>query len=139
YYLYAALALFTATSVMDKHILTGHKLPPTAFLAFQHLFFAAIFSAWILFARSEWRAEFGALSRETRLLVLLVSVLTIGYRFAQIEALTLAPAALVLSVKRLSVLMATAAGGRLFREERRGRKIVAVVALLAGATIVLVY
>lgn len=139
YYLYAALLLFTATSVMDKHILSGYKLPPTAFLAFQHLFFAVIFAVWTLAARVDWRAAFGALSPATRWLILLVSVLTIGYRFAQIEALTLAPAALVLSVKRLSVLMATAAGGRLFREERRGRKIVAVLALLAGATIVLVY
>jgi drug/metabolite transporter (DMT)-like permease len=131
----AALLLFTATSILDKVLLTDLAMGPLSLMAFQHVFTPVVFLVFIL-ASGRKPVAAAAFPREALLWIAAVAVLTLGYRFTQFEAVYLAPVALVLAVKRVSVFIAAMAGGKLFDESRLGRKAVAILLLLAGATLV---
>ena len=62
-----------------------------------------------------------------------VSICTVVYRYTQIEAVKIAPVALVLSLKRTSVFISTVVGGKLFHEQHLVRKGIATIILLSGA------
>ena len=47
-YILIALILFTVTSLLDRLLLKEYKLPPYTFMAFQQLFYALIFSIFVL-------------------------------------------------------------------------------------------
>lgn len=131
----AALLLFTATSVLDRLLLTDLKLRPLPMMAFQQTFFAGYFIIFAVVAQRGPQALAAAAKGSWRW-ILLVAVLTFGYRFAQIEATALVPVALVLAVKRLSVFIGAMAGGRLFSESHLLRKAIAILILLVGAGLV---
>ncbi|MCB2206442.1 EamA family transporter [bacterium] len=132
----AALLLFTTTSVLDRYLLTDLQMPILPMLLFQNLFLALHLSLIALIMRRSalpWRGDD---TQKDLLLILLVALCTLGYRFSQIAAVSLAPVALVLAVKRLSVFLAAMTGGKLFRETDLGRKAVAILLLLAGAALI---
>ena len=134
-YVLTAVLLFTVTSLMDRVLLKGYKLPPYTFMAYQQLFYAVIFMAIILAKRKSHALPFKNLTGEIWILILLVAVFTVIYRFTQIAAVKLAPVALVLAVKRISVLIAIILGGRLFKESNILRRIIAAVIILAGISL----
>ncbi len=136
-YVFLALILFTVTSLLDRVLLKDYNLPPYTFMAFQQLFYAIIFAVVVLLKNKGITQPFSELTKKTFYLVVIVSVFTVIYRYTQIEATKLAPAALVLSVKRLSVLMAIIFGGRLFSEDNLLRRVIAAIIILAGATILM--
>lgn len=131
-YVLIALLLFTVTALVDRLLLKDYKLPPYTFMAFQQLFFAVIFLTVVLYKQKSFTAPFKTIDKKVFQLILLVSIFTVIYRYTQIEAVKLAPAALVLSVKRLSVLFAIIIGGKLFKENNIWRRAVAVVIILLG-------
>ncbi|MBR9977578.1 MAG: EamA family transporter, partial [Bacteroidetes bacterium] len=114
YPLIAALLLFTVTSVLDRYLLTDLALRPVPMMAFQSWFTAGYFLLFALIAQRRPASLRAALTGNLRW-IFIVAVLTFGYRFTQIEAVALAPVALVLAVKRLSVFIGAMLGGRLFR------------------------
>lgn len=130
----AALLLFTATAVLDRYLLTDLALRPLPMLAFQNLFLALHLTVIAAVLRRPALPWLRGSAVAHPLLILLVGICTLGYRFAQIEAVALAPVALVLAVKRVSVFLAAMFGGSLFGEQDLGRKAVAILLLLAGAT-----
>jgi drug/metabolite transporter (DMT)-like permease len=136
-YILIALVLFTVTSLIDRMLLKDWNLPPYTFMAFQQLFFGIIFSILILFRYKDYSSPFKSLNKNMVYLILIVSVFTVIYRYTQIEATRLAPAALVVSVKRLSVLMAIIYGGKLFREDNLLRRVIAAAVILCGAAILM--
>jgi drug/metabolite transporter (DMT)-like permease len=69
--------------------------------------------------------------------IALISILTIGYRFSQVWAVSLASVALVLAVKRTSVLWATIIGGKIFKDTNLLKKVIAVIFILIGAILIL--
>jgi drug/metabolite transporter (DMT)-like permease len=135
YPIVAALLLFTATSVLDRLLLTDLQLRPVPMMAFQQLFYAGYFILFAVIARRGVPALRNA-ARGNGRWILLVALFTFGYRFAQIEATALAPVALVLVVKRLSVFIGAMAGGRLFNESHLLRKAIAIGILLVGVAMV---
>lgn len=135
-YLFAALALISLSSVIDKALLTNFKMPPVTFLIFQNFFFFIIFTVIFLFRRE--KGSFGFLrNRNLLILLLVIAALTVLYRWTQIEATKIAPVGLVISVKRLSVLFASIAGSRLFKEENFTRRIIATCLIVGGAMMIL--
>lgn len=136
-YVFFALVLFSITSLIDRVLLKDYKLPPYTFMAYQQLFFAVIFSAMIIFRKKKIREVFKPLNRNILFLILLISIFTIVYRYTQIEATKIAAVALVLSVKRLSVLMAIIIGGRLFKESNVLKRVIATTIILGGLIILL--
>ncbi len=137
-YVFLALALFTVSSVLDRLLLKDFLLPPYTFTALQQLFYAVIFAIIFFIKQGNPLKTVKGLDRQTFYLITAIAVLTVIYRYTQIEATKLAPAALVLSVKRLSVLFAVILGGKLFRDENLKVRIAAVVIILAGTTLLII-
>lgn len=136
-YIFYALILFTITSLIDRILLTDLKLKPYTFMAYQQLFFAVLFSAAVLFRYKKFTPVFSSLNKNLTILIICVSVFTVVYRYTQIEAVTIAPVALVLSVKRLSVLMAVILGGKLFKESNVYKRLAAAAVILFGLLLLL--
>ncbi len=136
-YILFALLLFTTTSILDKVLLKNFKLPPYSFLAFQHLFLCVNFLLIVLFSKRKPLEIIKGTPRKYWTLILAVSVMTIGYRLTQIEAVKIANVALVLSVKRMSVFFAAIIGGKMFKEHKLLQRGIATLIILAGAIFIL--
>lgn len=136
-YILAALLLFTASSVMDKLLLIRLNLTPVSLTAFQHLFFAILFTIIYLFGKGDSKSSGLLADKKDFGWIALISVLTIGYRYTQIVSIGLASVALTLAVKRTSVLWATIIGGRIFKDSNMIKKTVAVLFILLGAVLIL--
>lgn len=136
-YVLIALVLFTVTSLIDRVLLTDYKLAPHSFMAFQQLFYVLVFTGIVLVNKKGISKEVRNINKQALLLIIAISVFTVIYRYTQIEATKLAPVALVISVKRLSILFAVIFGGKMFNEENLYRRIIAVVIILAGAALLL--
>lgn len=134
-YVFIALMLFTITSLLDRVLLKEYKFPPITFMVFQQLFYTLIFSVIVVVKRRNIFANAKSYSKKVIYLIMAISFFTVIYRYTQIEATKLAPVAMVLSVKRLSVLIAVIAGGKLFNEDNLSRRIAAVLLIITGAII----
>jgi drug/metabolite transporter (DMT)-like permease len=131
FYMYGALGLFAISSVFDKLLVSGYKTDPLIVLFYQHIVYCSMFAA-LLFIRKQ---SFRAISQKGRsqlAFLLAVALLTLAYRFTQLEATKFAPVALVLAIKRTSILAASFFGGKLFSEERLAQKLIGG-ALIVGA------
>jgi drug/metabolite transporter (DMT)-like permease len=136
-YILAALLLFTASSVMDKLLVAKMNLTPISLTAFQHAYFAALFFIIYFAFKSKLENNSPQINKTDVLWILLISVLTIGYRYTQIVSISLASVALTLAVKRTSVLWATVIGGKIFKDSNLLKKTVAVLFILLGAILIL--
>ena len=136
-YILAALLLFTASSVMDKLLVSKMNLMPISFTAFQHIYFALLLFIIYFAFRGKLVDHSPQVNKTDYLWILLISVLTIGYRYTQIVSVSLASVALTLAVKRTSVLWATVIGGRIFKDSNLLKKIIAVLFILLGAILIL--
>lgn len=134
-YLFAALALISVSSVLDKAILSNFKVPPQTFLVFQNLFFFVIFFVMVVAIKGRGNLTFD-ISKKVLLIILIAAVITVLYRWSQFEATKIAPVGLVISVKRLSVLFASIAGARIFREGSYLQRGIAVAMIVAGAMLI---
>ncbi len=136
FYIFAALSLFALSSVADKMLLSGYKIDPLALLFYQHIVYAAMFGFLLLF-RSFPFSEVALKGRQQLPLILAVAILTIAYRVAQLEATKIAPVALVLAVKRTSILYASFFGGKMFSDERLGLRLLGGAIIVAAGFIIL--
>ena len=136
-YVLAALLLFTASSIMDKMLLVKMNLSPISLPAFQHLFFAFIFAAVYTSFKKNREKILPNFKKKDILWIVLISLLTIGYRYTQVVSISLASVALTLAVKRTSVLWATIIGGKIFKDSNLLKKIIAVSFILLGAILIL--
>lgn len=135
HYVLIALSLFTITSILDKMILKNYRLQPEAFLVFQQFFFLLVFAVTYYFTRRSDNICSGY-NRNILLLIITVAVLTIGYRYTQVLAFRIAPIAVVLAVKRISVLFAVVIGGRIFKEHDLLKKTIATIIIIIGAILI---
>jgi drug/metabolite transporter (DMT)-like permease len=134
-YILAALLIFTITAVLDKAILRQWSVEPVSFVFYTHLFSLFVFGIVFLLSRNDRGALLVSFKRSGRL-ILLVAICTVIYRYTQISAVKIAPVALVLAVKRFSVIIGVVLGGRLFSEATLTRKSIAAVLMLIGAYLV---
>lgn len=136
HYILAALIIFTVTSILDKLLLSGFKLPPNALIFFQHLFLAFNFSVFAIIYRKGKPLIAKTFGSSWQYFIVL-AIFTIIYRLTQMEAVKLGSVALVLSLKRISVFFAVVLGGTLFKEHYLLRKTLATLVMLAGAALVI--
>jgi len=136
-YILAALLLFTASSVMDKLLLVKMNLTPFSLTAFQHVYFAVLFFIIYFAFKGKLENYSPKVNKTVILWILLISILTIGYRYTQIVSISLASIALTLAVKRTSVLWATVIGGKIFKDTNLFKKTIAVLFILLGAILIL--
>lgn len=136
HYILLALFLFTASSVMDKLLLIKLSFTPISLTALQHLFFALLFSIIYLLRKNNIESIV-KIDKGNYAWIVLISLLTIGYRFTQAWSVSLASVALTLAIKRTSVLWATIIGGKIFRDSNLLKKTIAVIFILLGAILIL--
>jgi len=136
-YILAALLLFTASSVMDKLLVAQMGLTPVSLTAIQNGYFAILFFIIYLAFKGKLEGRAPQINKTDVLWILLISVLTIGYRFTQIVSVSIASVALTLAVKRTSVLWATVIGGKIFKDTNLLKKTIAVLFILVGAILIL--
>ncbi|MGD1007074.1 MAG: DMT family transporter [Ignavibacteriaceae bacterium] len=136
-YILLALLLFTASSIMDKLLLIRLNLTPVALIAIQHFYFAVLFAAVYFYYDYKTKPPKISVKRKDLWWIILISLLTIGYRYTQVVAVSIASVAIVLAVKRTSVFWATIIGGRIFKEEHLLKKTFAVIFIVAGAILIL--
>lgn len=132
-----ALLLFTASSILDKLLLVKLKLSPVSLTAFQHIYFAILFSIIYFIFKKRNEPVTNHISKANFGWIALISILTIGYRFTQVAAIGMASVALVLAVKRTSVFWATIIGGKIFSDKDLLKRSIAAILILAGAILIL--
>ena len=137
HYILAALLLFTASSVMDKLLLIRLELTPVSLTAFQHLYFALMFFIIYFLFKGKLANRASQINKTDIMWIIVISILTIGYRYTQVVSISLASVALTLAVKRTSVLWATVIGGRIFRDSNLIKKTIAVLFILLGVILIL--
>jgi drug/metabolite transporter (DMT)-like permease len=140
YPIIGAVVLFAVSTVADKTLVSGYGIHPLAVLFYQHIVYCAVFGV-CLAVRTLARRTVPAQEQPPSLLrtcraqfplIAAVALITIAYRFAQLEATKEAPAALVLAVKRTSIVFASFYGGKLFSDEHLTVKLIGAV-LIAGS------
>ncbi len=132
HYVFIALLLFSITSLLDKLLLGKYRVQPYAFLFFQEIFFLLFFLAvFCFFAKKQ------AVTTIPWKWIVLVAIFTLIYRYTQIEAVKIAPVALVLSIKRTSVFFSAILGGKIFHEHALCRKAIAILGMLFGVILIL--
>lgn len=138
YYILIALAIFSTTAILDKLILKRYKVPALDFWFYQHLILFLFFATISFFNNIKIQAIKSTVIKSWKL-IFLIAIFTLIYRFTFIEAVKIAPVALVLSVKRLSVLFVTIFGGLYFKEKSLKKRITATVLMLIGTALVILY
>lgn len=135
-YIVAALFLFAISSIADKLLVTGYRTDPLIVLVYQHAVYCMLFGALLLKRKPSLR---GIIPKGVALFPILgaVALLTLAYRFAQLEATKDAPVALVLAVKRTSILYASFFGGKLFADERLLAKLVGAFLIVGSGFVIL--
>lgn len=136
-YILAALLLFTASSILDKLLMIKLNLTPVSLTAFQHLLFAILFTLIFFISGTHKNNDSISLKKNDLGWIAAISLMTIGYRFTQVLAISIASVALTLAIKRTSVLWATLIGGRIFKDTNLIQKTIAVLFILAGAILIL--
>jgi len=136
-YIILALLLFTASSILDKLLLIKLDLSPIPLTAFQHIYFAILFSIIYLISNRKTKIDSVGFKKENIGWIALISLLTIGYRYTQIVAVSLTSVALVLAIKRTSVFWATVIGGKIFNDKDLLKRSIAAVLILVGAILIL--
>jgi len=136
-FIIAALLLFTASSILDKFLLVRMNLSPISLTAFQHIYFAILFALTFFLFRKKTEPIKSSINKNNLLLIALISILTIGYRFTQIIAVGMASVALVLAIKRTSVFWATVIGGKIFSDKDLLKRSLAAIFIVAGAILIL--
>ncbi|HMS63889.1 MAG TPA: EamA family transporter [Ignavibacteria bacterium] len=133
-----ALLLISISSVLDKLLLTNFKLPPLTFLVIQNFFFLLTFTIFWMINRSKPGNEmlFSGIKFSSLILIFIIAVFTIGYRWLQFESVKIAPVGLVISIKRLSVLFAVVLGAKIFKEANYFRKVIAATLIVTGALMI---
>ncbi len=126
-----AVVLFAVSSVGDRLLVAGMKVPPFVVLFHQHAIYLLVYALLLAARPGRWRAV-GAVARAEWPWLVLIALCTIGYRWFQLAAVRTGPVALVLAVKRMSILYATLLAGRLFSEERRGRRLLGAALIVAA-------
>jgi len=132
-----ALLLFTASSILDKFLLIRLNLSPLSLTAIQHIYFVFLFSLLYLFFKNKENAASIKIRKENLGWILLISIITIGYRYTQLLAVSLASVALVLAIKRTSVFWATVIGGKIFNDKDLLKRSVAAILILIGTILIL--
>lgn len=137
HYIGYALLLFTSSSILDKVLLGKYKMPPAAFMAFQQIFYGIVITFVFIISSVKKRNPLRSYDKKIWMWIVLIAILTAGYRYTQIKAIKIAPVSLVLSVKRISVFIAVVIGGRLFNEKNLLKKALATAIMVAGAIMIM--
>lgn len=134
-YIMFGLLLYAFTGVGDRFVIAHWHVAPTLYTALIQLFLAFQFILITLYYRGGLLAPI-RIMRSNWKSVLLIALLTTGYRLMQAEATALAAIGLVVAVKRSSSLFTTIIGGELFHDKDIFRKSIACLIMIVGVYLI---
>jgi uncharacterized membrane protein len=141
WYIFSALTIFAITSILDKVILVKFQVLPKDFIFLHHFItFIIFFVFYIVSKNSKLSALFVILKdKQLLLLIILVGLISVLYRYTQILAVKEGQVALVLAIKRTSVFFACVIGGTIFKEETLRQRIFATIILIVGSALIILF
>jgi drug/metabolite transporter (DMT)-like permease len=134
HFVFLALILYGITATIDRYVLSSLKLDPNAYLGIVHIFIAINFVMMLSIFHDGIKGIKSGIKKSGKW-ILLVSFFVVLYRFTQMQATKLAYVGLVISIKRISSVITTIIGGKLFHEKNLIRKTIACLIMIVGAII----
>lgn len=135
HFIIIAMALYSITALVDRVLLSHYDFQPEAFIAFAHLFIAFHSFVMLSFFHKGIEGVRNGL-RSIGPLLLIIAIIIVVSRYAQVEAIKIAYIGLVVSIKRISTFITTVVGGKLFHEHGLTRKILAALITVIGAILI---
>jgi len=133
WYIWVALGSFSISAIFARRVLT--EVTPATYL-FYDILILAFFYVGLMIARQE-KMQLRSINRWSLFFVIpLIGVIHLFNGWLQSVALTMAPVALVVAMKRTSTLFDIVVGGRLFHEHRLREKLVATALILLGTLLI---
>ena len=135
HYIFLALLLYGFSSLVDRYMMLQGVTPETfivvihAFIFFNFFILINVFYDGV----KGIKHDFKSMGKW----ILLVSILTVSYRFLQIKAVSMAYVGLVSAIKRTSTLFTTLIGGTLFHEKNLLVKVLGCIIMLWGAVFII--
>ncbi len=134
-FVFLSLFVYSISANFDRLILHKLATPVSTYIVFIHLFITLNFM--ILLAYNKKLDQVSVGMKNVGKWILLVSILTVSYRYLQMKATELANVSLVISVKRMSVLFSTIIGGTIFHEKNLTRRIIGSLVMFAGVILII--
>ena len=134
--IFGALGFFAISSIGDKVLVSGYRTSPFVVLFYQHAITFLIYAIVLFTRRISFSTTFRK-GREQAGYLIIIALVTLAYRFAQLDATKLGPVALVLAVKRTSILLASFFGGKLFSDERLRVKLLGAACIVVAGFLIL--
>lgn len=135
WYAVIGLMAFTISALVSRRVLL--EVPVNTYLAYDFVIVALIYI--VLTLRSKRRiALLQAGQKHLLWVILILALLHIAQSVSQATAIKLAPIALVIAVKRISVLLDVTVGGRLFHEHRLPQKFIAATIMILGTYLIVI-
>lgn len=131
HYMFFSAVFYSITALADRFILTTYDMTPLAYLAFAHVFLALNMVLFITYFYNGFEDIKEGFQKAGKW-ILLVSLLTISYRLSQLQAIKLAYIALVVAVKRVSILLTVLIGGAIFHEHHLVKKVIWSCVMVGG-------
>jgi drug/metabolite transporter (DMT)-like permease len=130
-----SLVLYSLGATLDRAIVFDFEVPIANYMFFVHLFVAVLYLPMIAVLGIGGEGVRRGFKLETKNIIF-ISIFTVLYRLFQMYALSLAFVGLVSAIKRSSSFFTTLIGGELFHEGRLGRKLIASLIIIFGATLI---
>ncbi len=129
------MLIYSTTSILDRVALQRLGADPLYYLAYLQLFLALNFSAFFFYHKGSLLKLREILRRDWKSMFL-IAFLTTAQRLMFAEAMKLASAGLVTTVKRSSSLFTTIIGGELLHDHQLLRKGIACTIMIIGVLLV---
>jgi drug/metabolite transporter (DMT)-like permease len=133
-----ALVLYGVTDVVGKLVLSKYDFQPGVYLFYYQLFLLLFYCICLLFQKNTSAKANLKISKQNILLIILIAILTLGYRYFHLAAVKLTSIGIALAIHRSSTLITTIAGGKLFKEGDLVRKSIAALAVIVGVIFIVI-
>ncbi len=131
HYILWALLIYGFTAISDRLVLARYHIQPEAYIAFISIFLLFHYFIMLALFNEGWQdVKIGF--KQAGWWILVMAIITVGYRYAQTYAVSMVNVGLASAVKHTSVLLTTVIGGELFHEQNLLRKTMATLVILAG-------
>lgn len=130
-----SLLIYGVTDVLSKYVLSKYGFKPGAYLFYYQLFLALFYLLLLRLKQNSFQSTPKISHRDNWFLVL-IAILTLGYRYFHISAMSLVSIGIALAVYRSSTLFTTIIGGTLYKEGGLVRKSIAAIAVICGVILI---
>jgi len=135
HFIIIALLLYGFSSLIDRFTLT-HGVSPETMIVLIHFFIMINYLIMIHFLYGGLKDIKHGIKSSGKWIVL-ISAFTVTYRFLQAKAVAIAYVGLVVAIKRLSTLVSTMVGGKIYHEKNLVVKVLGCIIMLWGAVFII--